>query len=418
MQVKKAIEISDAKIQFVSLVDKAANLRQFLITKAEDGIVQFSTFGKILKTDAETHYLTGIVYEPFVEDAHGNFMTELEIQKAAYWFAKNGDQVDLQHSFEEVSGVSVVENYIAPCDMVVGDTPVVKGTWLITVEVCNSDIWSAVEKGQITGFSMGGLGKYSEEDIDLNDVNKTADPGQLAAGETTAVEKKSILKRFAEFLGLDVVEKGAMLEAYAKSEKYTSFWNAFHALEDMLYRYNWTADSYEFETDEAKIKEALEEFSSIIASILAEPNIAKGVLTHSPLLKSGKKMSSANQKKLDAAYQTLAELREALVDSDDDSAADSVEKKEEINMDENKIQEMVTAAVTKALEAQAAAEPTAPEPATPEATVSTEDIQKMIDESVAKAMAPILQARGLPSNLNDAAKPVEKANDLFAGVFI
>ena len=43
MKVEKAIEISDAKIQFVSLVDKAANKRQFLITKADDGQAQFST---------------------------------------------------------------------------------------------------------------------------------------------------------------------------------------------------------------------------------------------------------------------------------------------------------------------------------------------------------------------------------------
>ena len=27
-------------------------------------------------------------------------MTEQEITKAAYWFAKNGNQVDVQHSFE------------------------------------------------------------------------------------------------------------------------------------------------------------------------------------------------------------------------------------------------------------------------------------------------------------------------------
>ena len=36
VHIKKAIEISDAKIQFVSLVDAAANKRQFLIQKADD----------------------------------------------------------------------------------------------------------------------------------------------------------------------------------------------------------------------------------------------------------------------------------------------------------------------------------------------------------------------------------------------
>ena len=109
-KVQKAIEISDAKIQFISLVDKAANKRQFLVTKQEGGSAQFSTTAKIVKVDAATHYITGIVYEPLAEDAHGNFMTEEEIRKAAYWFAKNGDKVDLQHSFESAEGLAVVDN--------------------------------------------------------------------------------------------------------------------------------------------------------------------------------------------------------------------------------------------------------------------------------------------------------------------
>ena len=33
----KAKSISDVEVQFVSLVDKAANRKSFLITKAEDG---------------------------------------------------------------------------------------------------------------------------------------------------------------------------------------------------------------------------------------------------------------------------------------------------------------------------------------------------------------------------------------------
>ena len=137
--ITKAIEITDAKITFVSLVDKAANQRQFLITKANDGNASFSTLGKILKVDDTTHYVTGIVYEPLVEDADGNYMTEDEIRKAAHWFAKHGDKVDIQHSFVAADGLTVVENYIAPCDMTIGDNAIVKGTWIMTVEVENTE---------------------------------------------------------------------------------------------------------------------------------------------------------------------------------------------------------------------------------------------------------------------------------------
>ena len=49
--IKKAYAISDAKIQFVSLVGKAANKRKFIITKSETepDKAQFTSEGRIIK---------------------------------------------------------------------------------------------------------------------------------------------------------------------------------------------------------------------------------------------------------------------------------------------------------------------------------------------------------------------------------
>ena len=47
-KIEKAYAITDAKISFVSLVDKAANKKQFLITKAEHGSASFASFFKSL----------------------------------------------------------------------------------------------------------------------------------------------------------------------------------------------------------------------------------------------------------------------------------------------------------------------------------------------------------------------------------
>ena len=179
--LRKAYEITDAKIQFVSLVDKAANLRKFLLKKADDGKASFTTYGRILKTDAENHYVTGIVYEPMAEDSQGNYMTEEEITKAAYYFAKNGDKVDLQHSFEPLEGAAVVENWIAKADFKIDGETVRKGTWLMTVEVTDAGVWESIKKGDITGFSMGGIGNYSEEDVKLDDVSKQQDTSKKRA---------------------------------------------------------------------------------------------------------------------------------------------------------------------------------------------------------------------------------------------
>ena len=68
-------EISDAKIAFISLVDRAANQKKFLIVKADNYNANFTMTGEILKADCEKHTVTGIVYEPDTEDAQGDFMT-------------------------------------------------------------------------------------------------------------------------------------------------------------------------------------------------------------------------------------------------------------------------------------------------------------------------------------------------------
>ncbi|MCM1227503.1 MAG: XkdF-like putative serine protease domain-containing protein [Clostridium sp.] len=157
-EIAKTRCISDARIEFVSLVDKAANKKSFLIAKAENGSAGFSSFGRIVKTDSESHYVTGIVYEPMTEDSQGDFMTESEIQKAAVWFMKNGSGIDLQHNFKKFENAAVVESMVTKSDCEIGGEKIRKGTWLMTVEITDDDVWSAVEKGEITGFSMGGKG--------------------------------------------------------------------------------------------------------------------------------------------------------------------------------------------------------------------------------------------------------------------
>jgi hypothetical protein len=192
VNIKKAFEITGAHIQFVSLVDKAANKKQFLITKSEKGRAEFATCGRIVKTDEANHYITGIVYEPLVEDAHGNYMTEAEILKAAYWFAKNGDSVDLQHSFKALDSATVVENWVAKSDFDINGETIKKGTWLIAVEVGDGDVWEAVQKGEITGFSMGGFGKYSEEDIALDEIEKANFSREITEAVLQALEGTGI----------------------------------------------------------------------------------------------------------------------------------------------------------------------------------------------------------------------------------
>lgn len=452
-KVQKAIEISDAKIQFISLVDKAANKRQFLVTKQEGGSAQFSTTAKIVKVDAATHYITGIVYEPLAEDAHGNFMTEEEIRKAAYWFAKNGDKVDLQHSFESAEGLAVVENYVAPSDLTIGEAPVAKGAWIITVECVNDDVWQAVQKGELTGFSMGGIGKYSEEDIALEDVTKTAE-----------TEKRSLFKRLGELFGFGIVEKGEVLDRYNESARNSAFWNAVYALEDvLLYHYEYRDGVFTNSATPEQVQEALSDFSRILTEVMTLDGDAVIKAVELPALKAGKKMSSANKAKLDEICQALSDFKTAFDDPDEDEEDESgTVKKEEFSMTKAETEAVVNAAVVKALteagilKAAPAQEPTQnpqPQPAAdpvqkeapaapaadpaPAPAPAAGDFESAVEKAVAKALvslglaeeapdpdapvtkadvenivqaalAPMLKAFSLPQNLNDSA-PVAKA---------
>ena len=111
-KIAKAYAITDAKISFVSLVDKAANKKQFLITKSEDGAANFATFGRILKADADSHFVTGIVYEPMVEDTQGNYMTEEEISGAITDVVKKIKLASIKKHLESENDITKVQQLI------------------------------------------------------------------------------------------------------------------------------------------------------------------------------------------------------------------------------------------------------------------------------------------------------------------
>ena len=164
-KVIKAREIYDAQIEFVSLVDKAANKHKFIIAKADrkNNRNSFEHSAMFIKSDTDSHIVTGIVYEPMAEDSQGDYMTAEEIEKSAHWYMKNAQGVDVQHNWQQAAGVSVVESWIEKNDTTIEGVEIKAGTWLMTMEITDSSIWDSVCKGDITGFSMGGFCRYGEE---------------------------------------------------------------------------------------------------------------------------------------------------------------------------------------------------------------------------------------------------------------
>ena len=393
-EIIKTRSISDAQIQFVSLVDKAANKKSFLITKSEDGKASFSAYGKIVKTDTDSHYVTGIVYEPMTEDSQGDYMTEEEIRKAAHWFAKNGDGIDIQHNFEKFEKAEVVENWIAKADFEIGKEKVKKGTWLMTVEITDPDVWAAVEKGEITGFSMGGTGIYSEDDVDPDSLSKS--------------EGKNFFKKLAKMFGFEVVEKGAFADKYAESKKQSDFYNAFYDLQNILYSYDPTLGKYKYETEPETIKECLKEFSETIEQVLASDTV--------PVMKAGKTLSAKNIASLKSIYESIGKLLEEAGETEEkmtkaevmDFIKNEIQKAESgSSKDSDKLDEKTKKFIVDTIKEVLA-----------ESQKNKSVTKEEVAEMVKSAMEPLYKARGIVTNLNGEPEPVGKSNDLFEGLFV
>ena len=360
--ITKATAIRDAKITFVSLVDKAANKRQFLITKAENGDAHFKSQGPILKADAETHFVTGIVYEPMVEDSQGNFMTADEIVKAEKYYRENYAQIDKQHSFETLEGATLIKSWIAQCDCTVNGENVKEGSWLMTVKVENNDIWDKIEKKEITGFSMGGVGKYDTEEVNLEKMTENCD---------VVVKDTGFIAKIANAFGFTLVKKGAVADNFAKQRKESGFWQAFDSLSSVLKTYNPETGKYEYCSDASTVKSALGEFSEIVKEILLTDDVQKAVIDTKPKDKKADPSTADEEntdtekkeengkgkkedKKMEISKAELTEMISSAVSSEiakafgEESGADKVEKKDESieNISKAELSEMISSAVS------------------------------------------------------------------------
>lgn len=163
----------------------------------------------VLKSD-ERRYTLGIVYEPDTPDTDGEFAKAEDIEKAAWGYMsrmqaalaqgvavfKSVPLLDMctvcsktieehgnePHAFEEIAiDVSeleemakaaenplddqhlqvdshlgtVVESWVAPCDLSIGTQHVKKGSWLLGV-VWTEEMFDKIKKGERTGLSMYG----------------------------------------------------------------------------------------------------------------------------------------------------------------------------------------------------------------------------------------------------------------------
>ncbi|AUJ25182.1 XkdF-like putative serine protease domain-containing protein [Virgibacillus dokdonensis] len=295
-------ELINANITHVSYVDKGANQKQFFFTKS-DKQPDFQKEVKLFinKEDEEQQLVYGVVYEPNVEDSHGDFMTADSIEKAAHGFMKDARNIDTQHNFE--SGVGeVVESYIAPADFELGDETITKGSWVLVTKA-SDEIWEEIKKGEITGYSMAG----TAETIKKQNKRQNKKPVSKS-DEGQDVEMKGFFDVLKSFFTGDKVQKGELRDNYERNQNRRNLWSAWDGLEEVFFGSLWDNPTVGI-TDFERLEEGVKEFLDILQEIKESGDIKKA-LENKPetIAKAGKKISTANMNKIKDAHAMLDDL--------------------------------------------------------------------------------------------------------------
>lgn len=119
--------------------------------------VRITTSADIAKSiDQDERLFTAVVLRPEVVDAHGDIYSHDVVKQACHDYVAYCMNTNLQHSYDLVkSDMRIVESFIAPCDMKIGEGDVYKGDWVMTAKIENEQLWDACKRGDFTGFSVG-----------------------------------------------------------------------------------------------------------------------------------------------------------------------------------------------------------------------------------------------------------------------
>jgi hypothetical protein len=96
-------------------------------------------------------------------DLHGDTYDAEEVEKACHSYNTSCMKTNLGHVVMVDDNVcSVIESYIAPVDMQIGDQYVTKGSWLQVWQFADDDLWQGVKAGEWSGISIGCMAEVEE----------------------------------------------------------------------------------------------------------------------------------------------------------------------------------------------------------------------------------------------------------------
>lgn len=330
----KKRKLKNLQVSHVSYVENGANQRKFFLTKSEKQ-PNFEKSVRVIKSnDEEKRLVYGIVYEPDVIDAHGDFTDSETIEKAAHEFMLKYRQIDKNHDF--VAGVGeVVESYIAPADMELNGEPVKKGTWILTTKA-DEETWEAVKKGEFQGYSLAGV---AETEVIEEEVTKTEEK-----------QFKSFFQLMKGFFSGEKIAKGEVRDKFNQNKHRRDVNASFSALEDTFYQSLWNAPTAS-DIDLDRIEAAALEFVEIINELKGTEAVVKAwenkptVSLVEEVEKAGKKISNTNMADIDAAIESLTNLKTRVTPSSEGAGSEG----NNMEFNQEQFEKTLTSAVEKAV---------------------------------------------------------------------
>ena len=129
---------------------------------------EVSLVSKIAMVEDEKRLVYGVVLVPDEVDSQGDVARAEVIEEAAHDYLASSRAVSKMHM--EPATASVVESYIAPCDLRLSENEVnssKRGSSLspvITVKVGDEELWGRIRSGEYGGFSVGGLAERTSNE--------------------------------------------------------------------------------------------------------------------------------------------------------------------------------------------------------------------------------------------------------------
>lgn len=119
------------------------------------------TQSKIAKAvNEELKQVTYVAMLPGI-DLHGDFTSAEEVRKAKESFNKSHQQANLFHMVN-TDQFEVIESYLSPADMVLNSIAVLKGTWIMTLQINEDSLWQMIKDGDVIGLSIGAMADVTD----------------------------------------------------------------------------------------------------------------------------------------------------------------------------------------------------------------------------------------------------------------